>query len=218
MNQLKRLSFVVTLSCLCSSLVFAESIDCSNSKAELKICSKTFSEARKQLNNKYLSAYLVTDAPLQLLQDTQTLWLRQTQQCKTNSCIQQQFDVRGDDLNFYASLKQTLTQHYLKFENGHIASQPVHLQIHQLAKDKIKIEGLAYRNPNNRKDTQTVSLMAYSSPEQKSEILDNTIVEFGYDDTIEVGFKWIPHKIRKDKTFLYKSGKDMGKNEEYGNI
>ncbi|HFG6988964.1 hypothetical protein U2E86_06595 [Acinetobacter baumannii] len=173
MNQLKRLSFVVTLSCLCSSLVFAESIDCSNSKAELKICSKTFSEARKQLNNKYLSAYLVTDAPLQLLQDTQTLWLRQTQQCKTNSCIQQQFDVRGDDLNFYASLKQTLTQHYLKFENGHIASQPVHLQIHQLAKDKIKIEGLAYRNPNNRKETQTVSLMAYSSPEQKSEILDN---------------------------------------------
>lgn len=79
------------------------------------------------------------------------MWLRQTQQCKTNSCIQQQFDVRGDDLNFYASLKQTLTQHYLKFENGHIASQPVHLQIHQLAKDKIKIEGLAYRNPNNRK-------------------------------------------------------------------
>ncbi len=74
------------------------------------------------------------------------MWLRQTQQCKTNSCIQQQFDVRGDDLNFYASLKQTLTQHYLKFENGHIASQPVHLQIHQLAKDKIKIEGLAYRN------------------------------------------------------------------------
>ncbi|MDO7218077.1 A1S_1983 family putative colistin resistance protein [Acinetobacter nosocomialis] len=173
MNQLKRLSFVVTLSCLCSSLVFAESIDCSKSKTELKICSKTFSEAHKQLNNKYLSAYLVTDAPLKLLQDTQTLWFRHTQQCKTNSCFQQQFDVRGDDLNFYASLKQTLTQHYLKFENGHIASQPVHLQIHQLAKDKIKIEGLAYRNPNNRKDAQTISLMAYSSPEQKSEILDN---------------------------------------------
>ena len=63
MNQLKRLSFVVTLSCLCSPLVFAESIDCSNTGAELKICSKTFSESRKQLNNKYLSAYLVTDAP-----------------------------------------------------------------------------------------------------------------------------------------------------------
>lgn len=167
MNQLKRLSFVVTLSCLCSSLVFAESIDCSNSKSELKICSKTFSEARKQLSNKYLSAYLVTDAPLQLLQDTQTLWFRHTQQCKTNSCIQQQFDVRGDDLNFYASLKQTLTQHYLKFENGHIAAQPVHLQIHQLAKDKIKIEGLAYRNPNNRKESQTISLMAYSSLNRK---------------------------------------------------
>lgn len=173
MNQLKRLSFVVTLSCLCSPLVFAESIDCSNTGAELKICSKTFSESRKQLNNKYLSAYLVTDAPLQLLQDTQKLWSKHTQQCKNNTCIQQQFDLRTDDLNFYASLKQTLTQHYLKFENGHIAAQPVHIQVHQLAKDKIKIEGIAYRNPNNRKETQTISLMAYSSPEQKSEILDN---------------------------------------------
>lgn len=173
MNQLKRLSFVVTLSCLCSPLVFAETIDCSNTGAELKICSKTFSESRKQLNNKYLSAYLVTDAPLQLLQDTQKLWSKHTQQCKSNTCIQQQSDLRTDDLNFYASLKQTLSQHYLKFENGHIAAQPVHIQVHQLAKDKIKIEGIAYRNPNNRKETQTISLMAYSSPEQKSEILDN---------------------------------------------
>ncbi|MDS7935336.1 hypothetical protein RMB03_05935 [Acinetobacter sp. V91_7] len=173
MNQLKRLSFAVTLSCLCSSLVFAESIDCSNSGTELKICSKTFSESKKQLDNKYLSAYLVTDAPLQLLQDTQKLWSKHTQQCKNNTCVQQQFDLRTDDLNFYASLKQTLTQHYLKFENGRIAAQPVHIQVHQLAKDKIKIEGIAYRNPNNRKETQTISLMAYSSPEQKSEILDN---------------------------------------------
>jgi len=173
MNQLKRLSFAVTLSCLCSSHVFAELIDCSNRGAELKICSKTFSESRKQLNNKYLSAYLVTDAPLQLLQDTQKLWSKHTQQCKSNSCFQQQFDLRTDDLNFYASLKQTLTQHYLKFENGRLAAQPVHIQVHQLAKDKIKIEGIAYRNPNNRKETQTISLMAYSSPEQKNEILDN---------------------------------------------
>lgn len=75
-------------------------------KSRAKNLFKTFSEARKQLNNKYLSAYLVTDAPLQLLQDTQTLWLRQTQQCKTNSCIQQQFDVRGDDLNFMLHLNK----------------------------------------------------------------------------------------------------------------
>ena len=171
MNQLKRLSFVVTLSCLCSSLVL-QSLSTAQLKSRAKICSKPLA---KHESSSTINIFLHTwsQMPLQLLQDTQTLWLRQTQQCKTNSCIQQQFDVRGDDLNFYASLKQTLTQHYLKFENGHIASQPVHLQIHQLAKDKIKIEGLAYRNPNNRKETQTVSLMAYSSPEQKSEILDN---------------------------------------------
>jgi len=50
---------------------------------------------------------------------------------------------------------------------------------------------------------------------EKSEILDDTIVEFGYDDTKEIGFKWIPHKVRKDKTFLYKNGKEMFGNNKY---
>ena len=50
---------------------------------------------------------------------------------------------------------------------------------------------------------------------EKSEISDNTIVEFGYNESNELGFKWIPHKIRKDKTFLYKSGKDMFGNNKY---
>ena len=62
---------------------------------------------------------------------------------------------------------------YLKFENGHFAKQQVHLKVHQLSKDRIKVEGIAYRSPNNRLDTQTVSFLAYTTPEQKSAITDN---------------------------------------------
>jgi hypothetical protein len=70
-------------------------------------------------------------------------------------------------------MNQSLTQHFIKYEHGKIAKQPIHLQIHQLSKDRIKVEGIAYRNPNNRKEAQTVSLLAYTTPEKKNEILDN---------------------------------------------
>ncbi|ENX41239.1 hypothetical protein [Acinetobacter sp. NIPH 2100] len=173
-NQLKKSGYIITLSCFCSTFAYAESIDCTSKNLNTqKICSKSYKEQRQKLNAKFLTAYLVTDAPLQLLHDTQTLWLNQVQQCKTKSCYQQQFDARLDDLNFYTSMNQTLTQHYLKYEQGKLAAQPVHLQIHQLDKDKLKIEGTAYRNPNNRVETQTLSLLAYSTPEQKGQIIDN---------------------------------------------
>ncbi|MEB6478734.1 A1S_1983 family putative colistin resistance protein [Acinetobacter vivianii] len=173
-NQLKKSGYIITLGCFCSTFAYAESIDCNSSALEAqKICTKQYKEQRQKLNSKFLTAYLVTDAPLQLLHDTQTQWLNQIQQCKTKTCFQQQFEARLDDLNFYTSMNQTLTQHYLKYEQGKISSQPVHLQIHQLDKDKLKIEGIAYRNPNNRLETQTMSLLAYSTPEQKNQIIDN---------------------------------------------
>lgn len=173
-NQLKKSGYILTLSCFCSTFAFAASIECSNHNIELgKLCSKKYDEQRAQLNTKFLTAYLVTDAPLQLLHDTQTLWLNQIRLCKTKSCFQQQFDARIDDLNFFTSMNQTLTQHYLKYEHGKIAKQPVHLKVHQLDKDKLKIEGLAYRNPNNRIETQTISLLSYSTPSEKNEIIDN---------------------------------------------
>ncbi|ENX35197.1 hypothetical protein F889_00864 [Acinetobacter colistiniresistens] len=173
-NQLKKSGYIITLSCFCSTFAYAEAIDCtSNDLNANKICSKQYKEQRLKLNTKFLTAYLVTDAPLQLLHDTQNLWLNQVQQCKSKNCYQQQFDARLDDLNFYTSMNQTLTQHYLKYEHGKLAAQPVHLQIHQLDKDKLKIEGTAYRSPNNRLETQTQSLLAYSTPEQRSQIIDN---------------------------------------------
>ncbi len=173
-NQLKNIGYIITLSCFCSTFTFAKSIDCSDRTFDLKkICSSQYDEQRIKLNNKFLTAYLVTDAPLQLLHDTQQLWLKQLQQCKSKTCYQQQFETRLDDLNFYTSMNQTLTQHYLKYEQGKLAAQPVHLQIHQLDKDKLKIQGIAYRNPNNRVESQTLSLLAYTTPEQKNLIIDN---------------------------------------------
>ena len=47
---------------------------------------------------------------------------------------------------------------------------------------------------------------------KKEEIKDNTIVEFGYDDSRETNFKWIPHKVRHDKTQSYRQGEKVSRN------
>ena len=46
------------------------------------------------------------------------------------------------------------------------------------------------------------------------QIYDDSIVEFIYDKTKENGFKWVPIKIRNDKTMAYKSGKKVFGNFE----
>ncbi|MFW3963253.1 hypothetical protein C7E16_03020 [Acinetobacter radioresistens] len=166
--------FVAT--CLWSSMAIAQALQCTSditAPALKRICSDKFDAERQMLNNKYLTAYLITDAPVRLLQDTHLTWLNRMQQCKSNDCFKQQFELRMDDLDIYTSMNQSLTQHYLKYENGLIAKQPVHLQVHQLSKDRIKIEGIAYRNPNNRKETQNIAFLAYTTPENKQEIIDN---------------------------------------------
>jgi SAM-dependent methyltransferase len=48
----------------------------------------------------------------------------------------------------------------------------------------------------------------------KIEIYDDIIVEFSYDITKEEGFRWIPIRFRKDKTNLYKNGKEVFGNSE----
>ncbi|AYO54289.1 A1S_1983 family putative colistin resistance protein [Acinetobacter wuhouensis] len=175
LNQIKTLLSGLILGCLSTSAVYALPVDCGHSNTTLlkKLCSTQFSDLRSELNEKYLTAYLITDAPIRLINDTNHLWFNRLQQCKSNDCLKQQFDIRFEDLNFYTSMNQSLTQHFIKYEHGEIAKQPIHLQIHQLTKDRIKVEGIAYRNPNNRKETQIVPLLAYTTPEKKNEILDN---------------------------------------------
>lgn len=176
MLQLQKIFAFTAISLSCLPVAYAQSLSCKNidtTQTIRQICSKELSSLRDQLDTKYITAYLVTNAPLQLLKDTQKLWLNRAVMCKSSECFQQQFELRFDDLNFYTSLNQTLTQHYLKYENGQISKQPIHLQVHQLDKDTIKIEGIAYRNPNNRKENQHVSLLAYTNTLKKSEITDN---------------------------------------------
>lgn len=172
---MKKFSILVSLGYLCTSFSYAQVIDCDHqtSSSLKKICTDQFKDARQKLDTQSMTAFLISDAPQRLLIDTHKLWFNRLQQCKSLSCYQQQMDFRIDDLNFYTSLNQSLTQHYLKFEHGDIAKQPVHLQVHQLSKDKMKIEGVAYRNPNNRIETQTISFLAYTSPDQKQNITDN---------------------------------------------
>ena len=49
---------------------------------------------------------------------------------------------------------------------------------------------------------------------EKVEIYDDIIVEFGYSPNEQDGFKWIPYRFRKDKTMLYKNGKNVFGNSE----
>lgn len=175
-NQIKSIIAVFFASAALMSFAYAQPIRCDNADTKqihLKLCSEPLKDSRIQLNEQLQTTYLVTDAPLRLIDDTQQLWLGRIQLCKNSNCLKQQIDYRFEDLNIYRSMNQTLTQHYLKYEHGQIAKQAVHLKIHQLSKDRIKIEGISYRNPNNRLETQNIPLLAYTTPDKKNEILDN---------------------------------------------
>ncbi|WP_180060130.1 MULTISPECIES: hypothetical protein [unclassified Acinetobacter] len=174
-NIIKKFGLVLLIGSSLAMFTHAEKIDCdqANTQAKKNYCSDGFEEQREKLDGLFLTAQLITDAPIRLLIDTQKLWYSRVQQCKNLECFKQQFELRHEDLNIYTSMNQSLTQHYLKFENGHFATSPVHLKVHQLGKDSIKIEGIAYRNPNNRVETQTIPFLAYTTPEQKNQITDN---------------------------------------------
>jgi SAM-dependent methyltransferase len=49
---------------------------------------------------------------------------------------------------------------------------------------------------------------------EKVEIYDDIIVEFGYDPEQEHNFNWKPYRFRRDKTSLYKNGKEVFGNGE----
>ena len=172
--RVKYLGLMIVLS-LYSHGSSAEAIQCTpaQNKTEKKLCTPQFQASVEQLNNLSLTTLLITDAPLRLIKDSQQLWSKRIAECKSTRCYEQQLEQRIDQLNFYTSINQTLTQHYLKFENGKMADQAVHLQIHQLSKDNIKIEGLAYRNPNNALDKQNIPFLAYSTVSEKNTITDN---------------------------------------------
>lgn len=153
------------------STVDAQILSCKNNK--IPACHSQFSTEREALRLKQQTASLVSDAPLKLLNDTQDMWLTRLNQCRSITCTQQQFEQRMDELDLYTSLNQSLTQHFIRYEQGEIAQPMVHLKVHQLDKSNLKIEGVAWRNPNNRIQTQQISFLAYSSTKQKNQIRNN---------------------------------------------
>ncbi|AOA58438.1 A1S_1983 family putative colistin resistance protein [Acinetobacter larvae] len=137
------------------------------------LCIADLDLQRKALNEQLLAASLVSDAPNQLLRDSQSAWLQRVRQCKSLTCRKQQFEQRVDELNFYTSMNQSMTLHYFKFNQGNLSYPAIQLRIHQLNKNRIKIEGFSYQNPNNLPEQQVINLTAYTTPEQKQRIRDN---------------------------------------------
>ncbi|MBP8099538.1 MAG: hypothetical protein KAY26_03655 [Acinetobacter sp.] len=175
-NSIKSIVSALFICTAATSISHAKALQCDDTDAPQffkKLCTDSFSDLRTEFNEHFHTTYLVTDAPIRLIDDTQTLWTQRVQQCKNSNCLKQQMNFRIEELNFYTSMNQSLTQHYLKFEHGKISKQPAHIKIHQLTKDRIKIEGTAYRDPNNRAESQSIPLLAYTTNENKSEILDN---------------------------------------------
>lgn len=174
LNLNKTCRYILGLSLsLCAISSYAKNADCSFKTHQHLLCRANTLELRQQLNQLLFTTNMTTNAPTRLIQDTQVLWQNYIEQCKTKKCITQQFDARSEELNSYASLNQSLTQHFIKYQQGQILQPQVHLQIHQLDQNRIKIEGVAYRNPNNNKARQSISFLAYRNQNQKNEIINN---------------------------------------------
>lgn len=174
LNLNKTCQSVIGLSILlCCIPSHARPPDCPYTTHQHLLCQADTLTLHKQLKQLLFTTNMTTNAPTRLIQDTQLLWQKRVEQCKTKRCIAQQFDARNEDLNTYGSLNQSLTQHFIKYQQGQIAQPQVHLQVHQLDQNRIKIEGTAYRNPNNNKAKQTISFLAYRNQDQKNEIINN---------------------------------------------
>lgn len=124
--------FIGTTSC---SICFAECF---------LFCQPQYQSQRDDIQQRFLNTQLVTNAPPYLVQTTQNLWLEQIKKCKTPTCIENELDIRQDELTAYSTLNQTLTQHFFKYKAGKFSKPFTFLQIHQLDQNRIKIEGTRY--------------------------------------------------------------------------
>ncbi|TXJ08306.1 MAG: hypothetical protein E6Q25_05915 [Acinetobacter sp.] len=155
---------------------FAEMVDCTQNNRDFfhkTVCQNTeLHQMSRGIQEKYLNTQLMSNAPLLLLQVAQQGWENYVRQCTSKHCIKTQFEQRMDELTFLTSMNQSLTQHYMRFKNAKIDRQTTHLQLQQLDKNRIKIEGLQYRNPNHQDRNRIAYLRAYTSPQDINEITD----------------------------------------------
>lgn len=132
----------------------------------------TLEEKNSLIKEHYLNAQLMSNAPLQLLNTLQSAWISYARQCKTTQCIKQQFEQRSDDLVFLTTVNQSLSQHYIRVKKAALAQPFTHIQLQQLDKNRIKIEGIQYHSPNMAESKQVTYLRAYTSPDHVHQITD----------------------------------------------
>lgn len=111
----------------------------------------------------------VSNAPLSILDITQTLWQKRMFSCKTKPCLLEQLAQHTQELNEFATLNQTLTQHFIQNQHGKIATRHAYLQIHQLEQNKLKIDGYAYTHQYQMKQ----HFLAYSQSTDLNNITNN---------------------------------------------
>ncbi len=81
--------------------------------------------------------------------------------------------------------------------------------------DGVNDDKASVYNVANIKLNDEDRMLAIDPFTQKEEVLlDDTVVEFGYDESQQEGFKWKPYRHRKDKTIQYKAGKKIANNEK----
>ena len=206
LKKIQIIAASISVGCLYlySSATHAFDLNCTSDTSNFvqrKACSSTFDETRQRLIDKLSTAYLISDAPHRLLSTTQDLWLKRLKQCKTTRCIEQQFEQRTSELTIYITLNQSLTQHYLKTEQGLPTEQTVYLQFHQLNKDRIKIEGIAYRNANNSEQNQKIVFNAYT-PTTDKENIQNIENDCQYDVSYRKAYIQLNSKEPKCERFV----------------
>lgn len=135
----------------------------------------------QQLQQTYLNARLMSNAPQAVLIASQTGWEQFVQQCRTTRCIKRHFEQRINDLVMMTQLNQSLTQHFIAIHRHQMAKPFTTLQLQQLDKRKIKIEGLRYNDPNLTSTTYAKSgvkkrsidyLRAYTTMDQMTQVID----------------------------------------------
>lgn len=144
-----------------------------NQTFEKSVCQNNDLNAlNSQIKEKYLSAQLMSNASLALLSLAHEDWIKYVKSCKNRQCIQQQFEQRLDDLTFIINMNQSLMQHFVRYDPQQKNQQMVTLQLQQLDKNKIKIEAMQYRNPNNSEHQRIAYLRSYTSPDLTETIVD----------------------------------------------
>lgn len=170
-------SFSFFVGCtLCGQISFAKLPECSQAQQQYfdkTICkSPELNQLKQNIQEKYLVTQLMSNAPLSLVQYSQQAWEKYARLCKNKQCIQTQFEQRLDDLNFMTNLNQSFTQHFIRYHGGSHSQQMTTLQLHQMDKNRIKIEGMQYRNPNNSEQARIAYLRSYTPTQLNEAIVD----------------------------------------------